>query len=123
MVKLNERNEFIGTFVRSSIKKNYKSNIPVILFSPVTDINGNLIFKELWMNYNKGFESLVSLKYGDKVVFNAMYEIKSSKFGENRTLSRPNNIRLFNKDESNDSKSKSSLYDQNVEAILRQLGL
>lgn len=123
MIKLDERATFIGTFIRSSVKKNYKENTPVILFSPVTDEIGNIIFKKLWMNYNKGFKALGSLKYGDKVSFVAKYEIKKNRFGEAKDLTRPNNIKKVSEDELFNGQSKTSLYEQRVNALLKELEL
>ncbi len=67
----NVRQEFIGTFERFGIKRDYGRDKKTVLLKDIETTGGDRICDHLWFNFTKGFASLPSLENGDRISFEA----------------------------------------------------
>lgn len=65
------RATFRGTFERSGTKPGWRSVEITMLFTDITDADGNPVCEHLWLNYTAGFARLSPWKPGDVVEFDA----------------------------------------------------
>lgn len=56
--KDNDRDTFMGVFIRFGTKNGYKHKEPTVLLQDVRDMEGNILTDHLWFNYTKEFKKL-----------------------------------------------------------------